>query len=179
MHRLRLRTLMHWAVVVALVLALWAQHERAKDREAHLRSALRTARNYADGLISAELDKPLNMPFGTGTTLAGLVSHIKSSTGWVATDRWYTKQVFIRQVGPLQNGIPLLVDPVALAEAGVTMQTPITISSRGVPLKNTLREVLGPLGLDYHVRNGLLVISTTDDAGWLIQTERMSDDAVP
>ncbi|WP_406693694.1 hypothetical protein V5E97_21920 [Singulisphaera sp. Ch08] len=179
MRWLRLRTLMYWVVVVALVLALWAQHERAKEREAHLRSALRTARNYANGVILAELDKPLDMPFDTGTTLAGLVSHVKRSTGWVASDRWYTKQVFVRPVGPMENGIPLYVDPVALAEAGVTMQAPITIASRGVPLKNTLYEVLGPLGLGYYIRNGLLVISTKDDAEWFLQTERMSDDVVP
>ncbi|SIO20850.1 hypothetical protein SAMN05444166_3003 [Singulisphaera sp. GP187] len=179
MRWLRLRALMYWVVVVALVLALWIQHERAKVREAHLRSALRTARNHANGVILAELDKPVNMPFDTGTTLAGLVSHVKRSTGWVATDTWYTKQVFRREYGPLQNGIPFYVDPVALAEVGVTMQTPITIASRGVPLKNSLRSVLGEVGLGYHVKDGLLFITTKDDAEEASQADPMSDDMVP
>jgi hypothetical protein len=170
---------MQWVVVVALVLALWAQHERAKDREAQLRSALRLARNYANGVILAELDKPLDMPFDTGTTLAGLVSHIKASTGWVATDKVYTKPVFVRQVGPLQHGIPLYVDPVALHEAGVTMQTPLTASCRGVPLKRSLHDILGPIGLGYFVRNGVLFISTKDDAERFTRTDMMADDAVP
>jgi hypothetical protein len=170
---------MHWVVIVALVLALWVQHERAKDREVRLMSALRIARNYANGVTLAELDKPVDMPFDTGTTLAGLVSHIRGSTGWVATDKVYTKRVFVRQVGPLQNGIPVLVDSVPLQEAGVTMQTPLTVSSRGVPLKKSLHDILGPIGLGYFVRNGVLVISTKDDAESFTRKDMMADDAVP
>ncbi len=117
------------------------------------------------------------MPFDKGTTLAGLVSHIKCWTGWVVPERGYTKQLSVRPPGPLQNGLPIHVDPVALAETGVTMQTPLTISSRGVPLKDTLRRILGPLGLAYYIRDGLLVISTKDDAEWLDQADRVSDDA--
>ncbi len=35
---LRLRTLMLWVVMVALMLALWTQHERARMREGRLSS---------------------------------------------------------------------------------------------------------------------------------------------
>jgi hypothetical protein len=167
MGRLRSRTLMLWVAIVALTFALWTQHERAMVREARLRSALRIARNYANGIISNELDKPLDMPFDKGTTLAGLISHIKCSTGWVVSERSYTKRLSVRQPGPLENGLPVHIDPVALAETGVTMQTLITISSRGVSLRDALHDVLDPLGLAYYVRDGRLVISTKDDADWL------------
>jgi hypothetical protein len=163
-------------VIVSLMLTVWTQQERARVREARLKSALRIARNYANGVISKELDKPLDMPFDNGTTLAGLVSHIECSTGWVVTERRYPKPVSVRHPGPLQNGLPIRVDPVALAEAGATMRTPLTISSRGVPLRDTLRGVLGPLGLAYYVRDGLLVIGTKEDADWLTQEDLVSDD---
>jgi hypothetical protein len=162
--------------MIALMLALWTQHERARVREARLKSALRMPRNYANGVISNELDQPLDMPFDKGTTLAGLVSHIKCWTGWVVPERGYSKHLSVLQPGPLQNGLPIHVDPVALAETGVTMQTALTISTRGVPLKQTLHEVLGPLGLAYYVRHGLLVIGTKDDAEWLTQEDRVADE---
>ena len=172
----RLRNLLLWVAIVALTFALWTQHERARVREARLRSALRIARNYADGVISNELDKPLDMPFDKGTTLAGLVSHIKCWTGWVVPERRYSKHLRVRQPGPLQDGLPIRVEPLALEETGVTMQIPLTISSRGVPLKETLHEVLGPLGLAYYVRDGVVVIGTKDDAEWLTQADGVSDD---
>jgi hypothetical protein len=172
----RLRTLLLWVVIVALMLALWTQHERARVREARLKSALRISRNYANGVISNELDKPLDMPFDKGTTLAGLVSHIKCWTGWVVPERRFSGHLRVRRPGPLQNGLPIRVDPLALEETGVTMQTPITISSRGVPLKETLHDILSSLGLAYYVSQGLLVIGTKDDAEWLTQADRASDD---
>ena len=171
MGRIRFHTLMLWVAIIALVFALWAQHERATFREARLRSALRIARNNANGIISNELDKPLDMPFDKGTTLAGLISHIKCSTGWVVSERSYTKQLSVRPPGPLENGLLIHIDPVALAETGVTVQSPLTISSRGVPLRDTLHDVLGPLGLAYYVRHGILVISTKDDAEWLTRED--------
>jgi hypothetical protein len=174
MGRLRFRTLMLWVAIVALVFALWAQHKRATFREARLRSQLRVARNYANGIISNELDKPLDMPFDKGTTLAGLISHIKCSTGWVLSERSYTKRISVRQPGPLENGLLIHIDPVAMAETGVTVQAPLTISSRGVSLRDTLHDVLGPLGLAYYVRNGMLVISTKDDAEWLTREDDVS-----
>jgi hypothetical protein len=163
-------------VIISLTLTVWTQREQARVREARLKSALRIARNYANGVISSELDKPLDMPFDKGTTLAGLVSHIECWTGWVVTDRRYPKTLSVRQPGPLQNGLPIRVDSIALAEAGVTMQTPLTISSRRVPLRDTLPRVFGPLGLGYYVRDGLLVIGTKDDAEWLTREETVPDD---
>jgi hypothetical protein len=162
---------MLWVALIALVFALWAQHKRAMVREARLRSELRVARNYANGIISNELDKHLDMPFEKGTTLEGLISHIKCSTGWVETEKFYPKRIFMRQPGPLENRLPVHVDPFALAETGVTMQTALRISSRDVPLKDTLHDVFHPLGLAYYIRDGVLVISTEDDAEWLTRED--------
>jgi hypothetical protein len=163
---------MLWVAIIALVFALWVQHDRAMIREARLRSELRVARNYANGIISNELDKHLDMPFEKGTTLAGLISHIQCSTGWVETQHSYPKRVSIRQAGPLENGLPIHIDPFALAETGVTMQTPLTISSREVPLRDTLHDVLHPLGLACYIRDGVLMISTKDDAEWLTREDQ-------
>jgi hypothetical protein len=165
-----------WVTIAALLLAIWAQHERAKAREARLIAALRIARNYANGLILKELDKPFDLPFENGTTLAGLVTHVRKFSGWVAAEKKYSRPLAVRRVGPLQHGLPIFVDSLALAEVGATMDTSITISSRGVPLRETLHEALRPLGLDYYLKDGLIVISTKDDAEWLSGENGLTED---
>jgi hypothetical protein len=60
------------------------------------------------------------------------------------------------------TGVPIYVDPVALAKAQVLITTPVTYESKeGEPLNVSLANVLGRLGLKYRVENGLLRISWT------------------
>jgi hypothetical protein len=59
-----------------------------------------------------------------------------------------------------------------LHEPRALMLWAVKISSRGVPLRDTLHGVLGPLGLAYYARGGLLVIGTKDGAEWLTQEDR-------
>ncbi len=58
------------------------------------------------------------------------------------------------------TGVPIHVDPAALAKAQVLITTPVTYESKeGEPLKVSLATVLGRLGLGFRVENGLLRIS--------------------
>jgi len=60
------------------------------------------------------------------------------------------------------TGVPIYVDPVALANAQVLITTPVTYESKEEePLNDSLATVLGRLGLRYRVENGLLRISWT------------------
>jgi hypothetical protein len=60
---------------------------------------------------------------------------------------------------PGDTGIPIYVDPVALAKASVSITTPVTYESHdGEPLMDSLETVLLPLGLSFRVEGGLLRI---------------------
>jgi ribosomal protein S6E (S10) len=63
---------------------------------------------------------------------------------------------------PGDTGVPIDVDPAALAKAQVMITTPVTYESKeGEPLKDSLATVLGSLGLRLRVEDGLLRISWT------------------
>jgi hypothetical protein len=64
-------------------------------------------------------------------------------------------------------GIPIYMDPVGFQEAERTMTSPVALDLEGVPLKTTLRLMLEQLGLEYVVRDGVLIISSKDGDGWL------------
>ena len=53
------------------------------------------------------------------------------------------------------TGVPIYVDPAALAKAQVLITTPVTYESKqGEPLKDSLATVLGRLGLGFRLRMG-------------------------
>ena len=56
--------------------------------------------------------------------------------------------------------IPIYVDPIGLQEAEQTMQSPIQIDLEGIPLSSTLRLAVQQLGMLYHVRDGLVTITS-------------------
>ncbi len=68
----------------------------------------------------------------------------------------------------------------AMAKAGVTRKTPVTVNMREVTLETTLKLVLNHVStasdrndrLDYYVRNGRLVIGTYRDLGDVVTTRR-------
>jgi hypothetical protein len=91
----------------------------------------------------AKLDKAVAMPFENETTLEDVIAHIKRETA-----------------SPGEAPLPVYVDPIGLQEAEKTMQSPITMSLEGVPLRTTLRLMLKQLGLAYGVQeDGLLIIT--------------------
>jgi hypothetical protein len=83
------------------------------------------------------------MPFENETPLEDAIKYIKQATQ-----------------GPNDTGIPIYIDPVGLTETEKTMQSPVTMSLEGVPLKTTLRLLLRQLGLTYTVKDGLLTITS-------------------
>ncbi|MHC5541664.1 hypothetical protein ACYOEI_25870, partial [Singulisphaera rosea] len=57
-------------------------------------------------------------------------------------------------------GIPIYVSPLGLQEANQTMSSIATFDGKNTPLGVALRRALRPLGLSYHVKDGLLVIDS-------------------
>ncbi len=91
--------------------------------------------------ILAKLDLPVSMSFANETPFKHVLAYIKAAT----TDAHY-------------GGIQIYVDPVALNEAGKTMNSPVTLEAEGAPLRVTLELLLKQLDLGYVVQDGLLKI---------------------
>jgi hypothetical protein len=143
--RLRLSTLILLIIIFGMAVTLVLQQQR----EARLRSALRSARNAAsDKAILMALDQPFDAKLIPRPTLALLLQEIKR----VTTN------------GVLWDGIPFFVDPIGLQEAGRTMNSPVTVSSKGVPIRKALEDALGQPKLDYFVRDGFLLITSKESA---------------
>jgi hypothetical protein len=96
--------------------------------------------------IVEALGKPLEMSFPNETPIEDVLQYVQDATR--TPDGWE---------------LPIYVDPVGLQEAEKTMTSPVTISLKRVPLQTTLRLMLEQLGLDYRVRDGILLISSDDD----------------
>jgi hypothetical protein len=60
------------------------------------------------------------------------------------------------------DGIPIFSDPRGLQEAGCSLAATVSMDLDGMPLKTTLRLILKQLGLAYTVRDGRVIISSTE-----------------
>lgn len=60
--------------------------------------------------------------------------------------------------------LPIHLDERALEEAGITRDAPVTIQVTNVPLNSAVRLILKPLQLTYVIRDGYLLITTSDVA---------------
>ena len=157
--RLRLSTLILLIIIFGMAVTLVLQQQR----EARLRSALRSARNAAsDKAILMALDQPFDAKLIPRPTLALLLQEIKRVTsdgvlsevtryGWVVTSN-----------GGLWDGIPIYVDRIGLQEAGVTMNSPVTVSSKAVTIRKALQDALGQLKLVYTVKDGFMMITSKE-----------------
>jgi hypothetical protein len=96
--------------------------------------------------ILEALDQPIPMRFPNETPIEDVLKYIKKAT-----------------TTPTYPGIPIYVDPLGLTEAERTLNSPVTIDLEGVPLKTTLRLCLKQLGLDYHVEDGFLRITSKEE----------------
>jgi hypothetical protein len=72
------------------------------------------------------------------------------------------------------HGVPIYVDPDGLKEAGATVDYPVTIDARKVPLKSALEWALRPLKLAATTRDGLLIISSRQDVS-LIELQALNE----
>ena len=96
-----------------------------------------------DAAILAALDLPLSMPFPTQTALGDVIRYLRVAT-----------------IGPdLKEGLPIYIDPEGLREAGASLDSPVVLSLEGVPLKNSLRLLLGQIGLVYRVERGVMTFT--------------------
>jgi hypothetical protein len=101
------------------------------------------ARDDRSQRIAAELGKLVDMPFPNPTPLEDVIKYIKSVVG-----------------RDLPDGIPIYVDPKGLREAGMTEASPVVFCVSQVSLRTSLKLILEQLDLTYHIRDGLLTITS-------------------
>jgi hypothetical protein len=144
----RLSTFLLSTVVIALLIALYAQHVH----EARLRDALSIYRHdRTEGIFDA-LDQPIALTYADGASLDVVLKDIKMRT---------TKSPSLPKI---PGGIPIYVDPIGLQEAerspNATVKRPS--SADALPLGEHLRRLLDPLGLGYQVKEGYLMITSKE-----------------
>ena len=92
----------------------------------------------------ARLDQPVPMVFPNKIPLKEVLKHIKQAT----------------KRGPLDPGLAIYVDPIGLQEAECSLNSTVTFNVENTPLRDTLPQVLGQLGLSHFVKDGVLIISS-------------------
>jgi hypothetical protein len=92
----------------------------------------------------ARLDQPVPMVFPKEIPLKEVLKHIKQAT----------------KRGPLDPGLAIYVDPIGLQEVQRSLNSTVTLNVENTPLRDTLPQVLGQLGLSYFVKDGVLIISS-------------------
>jgi hypothetical protein len=143
--RIRLSTLLLWMIVIALFVGLYTQQRRT----AELRATLSLYRDPATEGIFDVLDQPLALTYADGAHLEAVLKEIKlRSTGWPK----------------LKSGIPIYVDPIGLQEAEKSMTSPVRrpLPVDRLTLGEHIRSVLGPLGLGYVVKDGFLMVTSSE-----------------
>jgi hypothetical protein len=147
--RLRLSTLILLLIIVAMGLGIAVQQRRVE----RLLSALRAARSLNNEAIREALDQPIDWQRATGSqTLMSVLNHIRGKAGGTVK-------------GVLWSGIPIYVDPIGLQEAGLSMNSPVTVPpTKEAPARAILERVLPQLKLDYVVKDGFMMITSKESA---------------
>jgi len=94
-----------------------------------------------DEAILAKLEAAVPMRFPDQTPLDDVLDYLKLATK-----------------GPGDQVIPIYVDPDGIQDAGNVKDSTIAIDLEDVPLRTTLRLLLGQIGLRYEVRGGMILI---------------------
>ncbi|NOX56272.1 MAG: hypothetical protein GXP27_17880 [Planctomycetes bacterium] len=68
------------------------------------------------------------------------------------------------------HNIPIIIDNEALAEEGITTDTPINLVLSGIMLRSALKIILEPLGLNYVIEDEVMKITTQTKAEETLQT---------
>ena len=72
----------------------------------------------------------------------------------------FLREVRILSADADQKSIPIYVDPIGLQDVNHTLATFVEVERDQVPIAEHLRRALGPLGMDYSVRDGLLTVTS-------------------
>ncbi|MHC5542656.1 RNA polymerase sigma factor, partial [Singulisphaera rosea] len=96
--------------------------------------------------ILDSLDRPVSAQFPNETPLEEFVKYVKVQT----------------RTSTMPKGIPIYVDPLGLQEAEKTMASTITIDLESIPLRVCVGLALKQLGLEYRVRDGVMIIGSAD-----------------
>jgi hypothetical protein len=99
----------------------------------------------ANARILKALDEPISMSFAMETPLDDVLKYIRTKTR-----------------GEGGNGIPIYVDPIGLQEAEKSLTSTVSIDLENVPLATTLHICLKQLGLAYGIRDGFLMITSSE-----------------
>jgi len=94
--------------------------------------------------ILEKLEQPIPMEFASETPLRDVIAYIKAATADEKNEK--------------DDGIPIYLDPKGIKEGDFTFESPVTIDLKGIPLKITLRLLLGQLDMAYAVKEGILII---------------------
>ena len=152
--RIRLSTMLLFVVVLALLVRLFI----LRQREAQLQLELAPYRNpVAEGIVDV-MKRPLALSYPDDASLEQVLKDIK-----------------LRSTGQpkLPAGIPIFVDPIGLSEADKTMMSTVRKqpSDQKLTLREHLKRVLEPLGLDFTIKDGFLMITSQEAVD-----ERSEDD---
>ena len=153
--RIRLSTLL----LIVVVLALLVRFFLLKLSEAKLQAEVAPYRNTAAEGVSDLMNRPLALNYLDGASLEQFLKDIK---------RCSQSQPKLKM-----TGIPIYVDPIGLSEADKTMTSTVKRppSDEQLTLREHLKQVLKPLGLDCTIRDGFLMITSAESLD-----ERSDDD---
>jgi RNA polymerase sigma factor (sigma-70 family) len=119
---------------------------RLRINIARMSAAISTHDNNAKNIaVIKKLEEPISLHFPVETPLEDFLKQLKDATKGADGKR-----------------LSIYVDPRALQEAEISLQSPMIIDLDDVPLRLSLRLALKQLGLAYCVRDGVVMISTVE-----------------
>jgi hypothetical protein len=135
------------AILVIVLLVLGYALDVQERKEERLWAALALYKSQSHWNVERAVNQPATLKWPDGTKLSEAIEWIKQGTR-------QSPNLFAR-------GIPLLVDPDGLREAGHSLSSPVMAPPGGdLSLQKKLRVILEPLGLACQVKDSALLITS-------------------
>jgi hypothetical protein len=137
-------------LLIVVILALFARLYILKRTEAQIQAELASYREpVAEGIIDF-LDRPHALTYSDGAPLEMVLKDVKRCS--------------MGQPKLKAMGVPIFVDPIGLSDAEKTMTSTVKRPPRDEKLtfREHLKRVLKPLGLDFTVRDGFLMVTSLE-----------------
>jgi hypothetical protein len=151
----RIRTALLVLVIAVLALVYHREHRRS----VRLGEALALFQSQAEGRIHDSLTAP--RPLGSAIRL---LLKWNSETVLEEVIRSFEKFTTQPNFGGLDGGLPIEVDADGLREAGQSLGARLVLPpapTQDVSLQELLREILKPMGLDFHVKDGKIEVTSS------------------